>query len=70
VTLESIPDLHVITLSLLLPTINLDESAQEFRTIAIRTTRKTSIGGELLVKGTLQSYEVINLKGTADRVDF
>lgn len=70
VTLESIPDLRVITLTLLVPTINLDNSAKEFKTIAIRTTSKNSIGGEHLVKGAVQSYEVIDLKGTAKNIVF
>lgn len=70
VTLESIPDLRVTTLTLLLPAINLDGSAKEFKTIAIRTTGKTTIGGPRLVKGAVQSYEVIELKGTASSVVF
>jgi hypothetical protein len=70
VTLESIPDLRVITLTLVVPTINLDGSARDFKTIAIRTTSKTTIGGPRLVKGAVQSYEVIDLKGTARSVVF
>jgi len=68
VTLESVPDLHVITLTLLMPAINLDGSARDFKTIAIRTTSKTTIAGESLVKGAVQSYEMIDLKGTANSV--
>jgi hypothetical protein len=64
VTLESVPDLHVITLTLLMPAINLDGSARNFKTIAIRTTSKTTIAGESLVKGAVQSYEVIDLNGS------
>jgi hypothetical protein len=70
VILESVPDLRVTTLTLLLPPINLDGSAREFKTIAIRTTSKTTIGGSSLVKGAVQSYEVIDLKGTASSVVF
>jgi hypothetical protein len=68
VTLESVPDLHVITLTLLMPAINIDGSARNFKTIAIRTTSKTTIAGESLVKGAVQSYEVIDLKGIANSV--
>lgn len=68
VTLESIPDLRVTTLTLLVPAINLNSSAKEFKTIAIRTTSKTTIIGKSVVKGSVKSYEVINLKGTASRV--
>jgi hypothetical protein len=70
VTLETVPDLRVVTLTLLVPAINLDDSAREFKTIAIRTTSKTTIGGPRLVKGAVQSYEVIDLKGTANSVVF
>lgn len=70
VTLESVPDLRVTTLTLLLPTINLDGSARKFETIAIRTTSKTTIDGPRLVKGAVQTYEVIDLKGTARSVKF
>jgi hypothetical protein len=68
VTLETVPDLHVVTLTLLLPAINLDGSEREFKTIAIRTISKTSIAGERLIKGAVQSYEAIDLKGTAKSV--
>jgi hypothetical protein len=70
VTLESVPDLRVTTLTLLVPAINLDGSAREFKTIAIRTTSKTTIGGPRFAKGVLQFYEVIDLKGTANSVVF
>ena len=68
VTLESAPDLYVKTLTLLVPAINLDGSEREFKTIAIQTTSKTTKAGESLVKGEVQSYELINLKGTANFV--
>ena len=68
VTLEAVLDFHVITLTLIVPAINLDGLKREFKTIAIRTTSKTTIGGERLVKGAVQFYEVIDLRGTADSV--
>ena len=70
VTLESVPDLRVTSLTLLVPSINLDGSAKEFNTIAIRTTSKTTTGGPRFAKGVLQFYEVIDLKGTANSVAF
>lgn len=70
VTLENIPDFRVTKLTLLVPAINLNGSAKEFNTIAIRTTSKNTIGGPRLVKGAVQSNEVINLKGTASSVVF
>jgi hypothetical protein len=68
VLLEAVPDFHVITLTLLVPTINLDGSARKFKTIAIQTTSKDTIAGESLVKGAVQSYEVMDLQGTANSV--
>jgi len=52
----------------LVPTINLDGSARKFKTIAIQTTSKDTIAGESLVKGAVQSYEVVDLQGTANSV--
>jgi hypothetical protein len=68
VTLEVIPDFHVITLTLLVPTINLNGSVSKINTIAIKTTSKNTIGGSSLIKGAVQSYEVIDLQGTATSV--
>lgn len=70
VTLEVIPDLHRITLTLIVPAINLQGSAVQFNTIAIRTTHHDSIGGPSLIKGALQTYEAIELQGTASFVVF
>ncbi len=70
VTLEQIPDLLTLTLTLLLPTINLEGTECPFQTYAIVTTHKTSIGGPDLVKGTLQTYRVKALKGIGRLVVF
>ena len=67
VTLKLTVDTGNITLTVLVPYIKLEGSAQEFKTIAIRTTNRTSF---LPIKGALQSYEVICLQGTADSVLF
>jgi hypothetical protein len=69
VTLEVIPDLHTLTLTLLVPQINLpDGNESPFSTLAILTTHHTSIGGPRLVEGPLQTYEVVTLQGTASLV--
>jgi hypothetical protein len=47
---------------------NLNGSTREFKTIAIRATSETTISGPHLVKGAVQSYEAIDLQGTADYV--
>jgi hypothetical protein len=70
VTLVVVPDLHTITLTLIVPDINLQNCPVQFETIAILTTHKNPIGGPCLVKGALQSYEIIELQGTADSVVF
>lgn len=71
VTLEVIPDLRTVTVTLLVPAINLGTGVQvAFATAAIETTNHTSIGGPALIVGPLQTYRVIQLDGTAKRVDF
>jgi hypothetical protein len=71
VTLEVIPDLHTLTLSVLIPQINLKgETESPLSTLAILTTHLISIGGPGLVEGPLQTYEVVALEGTARLVDF
>jgi hypothetical protein len=70
VTLEVIDD-HTLTLTLLLPQINLGEGNESaFSTLAILTTHVTSIGGPRLIEGPLQTYEVVMLEGTARLVAF
>jgi len=69
VTLEIVPDLHTVTLTLLLPAVNLvDGHDAEVRTEAILTTARTSIAGAGLVKGQVQTYDTVKLEGTAQIV--
>lgn len=71
VTLEVIPDLRTVTLTLLVPAINLgNETEVGFATAAIETTNHTTIGGPRLITGPLQTYRVIPLEGTAKNVRF
>ena len=71
VLLEAIRDLRTLTLSRRLPDINLMEEEEiSFSTYAIFTTHHTSIGGPLLVKGALQTYIMLPLRGTAEPVQF
>jgi hypothetical protein len=72
VTLEQTPDLQTITLTLLIPTINLPPEVTEnpIETVAIITTALTSIGGPNLVDGQLQIYDILSLEGTARLVNF
>ncbi len=69
VTLETIPDARTVTLTLLVPAINLGEEREvEFATVAIETTNLTTIGGPRFITGPLQTYRVIELTGTARSV--
>ncbi|MEA2221867.1 MAG: hypothetical protein QOH83_243 [Solirubrobacteraceae bacterium] len=69
VTLETQPDLHTITLTLLLPSIILDADLEsEFETLAIKTTNHTTIAGPPV--GPEQTYEADALHGVATAVDF
>ncbi len=69
VTLDSVPDLHTIALTLLLPAINLPADGDaEFDTLAIKSTHHSSIIGP--PEGAGQSYEAIALHGVAKFVLF
>jgi hypothetical protein len=71
VTLETIADLRTVTLTLLVPAINLGQQAEvQIATAAIETTNHTTIGGPRLITGPLQTYQVIELHGTAQDVQF
>ena len=72
VTLEQTPDLETITLTLLIPTINLSPGTTEnpIETVAIITTARTSIGGPNLVEGQIQIYDTLSLQGIARVVNF
>jgi len=70
VTLWNVPDLKVITFSLLIPTINLDGSDPlMFQTKSLVTTQHTTIAGPDLVQGPLQSYLTGNLLAQASLVE-
>jgi hypothetical protein len=70
VTLREIPDLKTITLTLLIPDINLERGTGLFKTKAIVTTHRTTIGGPALVQGPIQSYDTQDLFGRASEVAF
>lgn len=65
VVLETIPDLHTISLSVTVPAANRppDASSVPICTFAVYTTVRTSIGGPGLVSGQLQEYKLISLSG-------
>jgi hypothetical protein len=66
VMLEQVPDLHTVTLTLLLPEVNLPQEGEApVQTVGIVTTSRTSIGGPALVQGALQSHCALDLQGIA-----
>jgi hypothetical protein len=68
--IEAVPDDHTVTVSVLLPTVNLDDGEAEFETVASETTSRTSIGGPALATGPVESYKPLQLRGTARLVAF
>ncbi|AKT36781.1 hypothetical protein [Chondromyces crocatus] len=70
VTLEATPDLEALTLTLLLPPVNLDGEASAISTIAIVTRHRSSVGGPRMVRGQVLSYETLSLTGLARAVVF
>jgi hypothetical protein len=69
VTLEAVPDLHTITLTLLVPSIRiLPGEEHAFDTFGIFTTNKSTIAGP--PPGAAQTYDLITLDGMAKLVAF
>jgi hypothetical protein len=67
VYVDANPDLNVLTFSLLVPDVNIENSEEEsVTTIGIMTNSLTSIAGPDLVDGQIDFYEVHSLVGTAD----
>jgi hypothetical protein len=67
VYVDANPDLNVLTFSLLVPNVNIENSEKEsVTTIGIMTNSLTSIGGPDLVDGQIDFYEAHTLVGTAD----
>jgi hypothetical protein len=70
VVLESVDDGDTLTLTIVLPTVNLaGEAEQPVRTFAVLTTIRGSIGGPALIKGALQTYRTVGLRGRALHVE-
>jgi hypothetical protein len=68
VTLESVPDLRTVALTLLLPAFKLTDGEAAFDTLAITVTHHTTIAGP--PAGAGESYEAIGLHGVAQAVEF
>ncbi len=71
VGLNFVPDLESEFLSVLIPVTNLpDGEDTAMATAAVYTKEATSIGGPALVRGQVQTYRTVALKGKARLVDF
>ena len=72
VTIETVPDLKTVTVTLLVPTVNLPQFGTEenFETVVIFTTHRTSIAGPCGVEGQLKTYKCLDIEGTAQNVVF
>jgi hypothetical protein len=71
ITLETVPDLHTVTATLVLPDLGgLSGPVTHFGTFLVLTENRTSIGGPALVTGALQRYTVVKGRGTAQEVAF
>ena len=65
---EAAADADLITLTLLLPEMNLEGQGSSFETVAIRTTHLMGFRPGR-PEGPQQSYETLRLKGTASQVE-
>ena len=65
---EAAADANLITLSVLLPRINLEDPREPFETLAIETTHLSGFRPRP-AEGPQQLYKVLSLKGTASQVD-
>ena len=69
VTLEVVADSRTVTLTLVVPAINLGQETEiQFTTAAIEPINHTTIGGPSLITGSWQTYRVLELHGTAQSV--
>lgn len=72
VGIETVFDFKDVLLTVLIPRVRLSEGASEeaIQSVAIETTLRSSIGGPGLLRGQIQTYRALNLKGMARLVDF
>jgi hypothetical protein len=71
VTLEDVADLHVITLTLLIPEMWIAPHAgMEVRTLAIFTTKEEPITAPVGLPAVREQHDVVSLDGEGKLVDF
>ena len=69
-TVEQIPDLHTVTVTLVVPKVNLPGDQVAIETLSILSKHATSTGGPDLVDGQIQTYQVTAVEGKAQLVKF
>ena len=71
VTLEDVADLHIITLTFLVPEMWIAPHAgMEVRTLAIFTTKEEPITAPVGLPAVREQYDVVSLDGEGKLVDF
>lgn len=65
VTLEVVPDAWARTFTLVVPTVNCASGDEAIQTFGVFTTARSSIAGPSLVKGAIETYELVALEGVA-----
>jgi len=71
VTLETIPDLLTLTVTLVLPDLGgQSPRVTYFRTFLVLTENRTTLGGPSQIAGPLQDYKVVKGRCTAQQVAF
>lgn len=67
IDIDVTPDVETVSFSLVLPRINLGPNNQSvtLQTIGVRTTDHTTVFGPGPILGAGQTYETVDLKGTA-----
>ncbi len=72
VDLEYIADLRTVSLTLVVPQVNLRGAATEaaVHTVALLTTQRTSIGGPELISGQVETYRTLRPRGLGRLVGF
>lgn len=70
VTLEEIPDLRIVTFTLILPVVNVlpGSAGIHIQVPGIKTITHTTIAGSIL--GAQKTYSLVNLQGTAQAAIF
>lgn len=71
IVVEQVPDLETVTFTVVLPAVNLQERRPaSLSTLGVVTRDMTTIGGPGLIVGQVQTYDAVELKGTAQLVQF